>query len=133
MAKRYNKLRSYANPCAIKIINCILILSLGIELRASQMLGESRNVKENLAARMGSGQPYKQSREHTLTNVSRIRDRSILVLFNVRSLVKMSCQEVNPHFIFCFREDVKENQQLCSHGGHGPLHLWTVIFRIKDA
>lgn len=90
MAKRY-KHRSYANPCAINIINFILILLLGIQLRALQMSGKSRNVKENLAAGMGSGQPYKQSRKHTLTNVSRIRDRFILVLINIRSLVKMSC------------------------------------------
>lgn len=91
MAKRY-KHRSYANPCAINIINFILILLLGIQLRALQMLGESRNVKGNPAAGMGSGQPYKQSRKHTVTNVSsRIRDRSILVLINISSLVKMSC------------------------------------------
>lgn len=58
------------------------------------MLGKPRNVKENLAARMGSGQPYKQRRKHTLISVIRIRDRAILVLINIGSLVKTSCKKL---------------------------------------
>jgi hypothetical protein len=84
MAKRY-KHRPYANPCAIISISFMVMLLSGIQPRASQMLGKSRDVKKDLVDRMGSGQPYKQSRKHTLTNVTRIRDRSILVL------IKMSC------------------------------------------